>query len=400
MNGAEAVTGEALHDVFRAVRDVRDFSDIHRTRIHRAISWVKCADQQADDADLAFITLWIAFRNLCITTKISKLIIITYKPIHTRTETTMQYTTAPTTKLTTKPTTALRLLACTAALATAFAAPSALAGKGMLTITTDPGGAKIYINGKRKGTSPKEKGKSFAIKLDEGEYTVTAIGEKSYSPLWVNMGKEDDVFVGADSRQPLTLKVKWQLNPDLPAAQVQRMKQLMAITDKYRSRPSRKKDFVPQGNGTVLDKRTGLQWMRCSLGQRWTGSTCAGEPKKFNWEQAKAQRLAFAGKNDWRLPTLFELQTLVYCSSGKDNGRDSEATFFYLMSCEGDHQKPATVQQAFPNTGGSDKYPSYRSSSPNAGNSNDAWGVLFNYGYDANYDKDSSYYVRLVRGGQ
>lgn len=64
MNGAEAVTGEALHDVFRAVRDVHDFSDIHRTRIHRAISWVKCADQQADDADLAFITLWIAF-NAC-----------------------------------------------------------------------------------------------------------------------------------------------------------------------------------------------------------------------------------------------------------------------------------------------------------------------------------------------
>lgn len=62
MSGAEAVTGEALHDVFRAVRDVHDLSGIHRTRIHRtrihrtrihrAISWVKCADQQADDAEL------------------------------------------------------------------------------------------------------------------------------------------------------------------------------------------------------------------------------------------------------------------------------------------------------------------------------------------------------------
>ena len=33
-------------------------------RLHRAISWVKCAEEQSDQVDLKFITLWIAF-NAC-----------------------------------------------------------------------------------------------------------------------------------------------------------------------------------------------------------------------------------------------------------------------------------------------------------------------------------------------
>lgn len=33
-------------------------------RLHRAISWVKCAEDQVDNPDLKFITLWIAF-NAC-----------------------------------------------------------------------------------------------------------------------------------------------------------------------------------------------------------------------------------------------------------------------------------------------------------------------------------------------
>ena len=35
-----------------------------RIRIHRAISWLKCAEEQADNFDLKFISLWIAF-NAC-----------------------------------------------------------------------------------------------------------------------------------------------------------------------------------------------------------------------------------------------------------------------------------------------------------------------------------------------
>ncbi len=33
-------------------------------RLHRAISWVKCAEENANNTDLKFISLWIAF-NAC-----------------------------------------------------------------------------------------------------------------------------------------------------------------------------------------------------------------------------------------------------------------------------------------------------------------------------------------------
>ena len=46
--------------------------------------------------------------------------------------------------------------------------------EGTLRITTDPGDAKIYVNGERKGNSPSEAGQTFAIKLVEGEYTIRA----------------------------------------------------------------------------------------------------------------------------------------------------------------------------------------------------------------------------------
>ncbi len=38
-------------------------SENERIRIHRAISWLKCAEEQKDNPDLKFISLWIAFNS-------------------------------------------------------------------------------------------------------------------------------------------------------------------------------------------------------------------------------------------------------------------------------------------------------------------------------------------------
>ncbi len=173
--------------------------------------------------------------------------------------------------------------------------------------------------------------------------------------------------------------------------------ELRNITDTYRGNPEREKDFIPQGDGTVIDKRTGLQWMRCALGQKWTGKTCEGRAAEYNWEQANKERSNFAGYNDWRLPTIWELETLVYCNSGKFKSRGKKDND--LNPCKGHYQSPTIVTWAFPNS--TPKGSTYWSSSPYTDNYNDVWAVSFYFGLGGD-DSSKSYdnHVRLVRAGQ
>ncbi|MBV5311090.1 DUF1566 domain-containing protein [Chromatium okenii] len=137
--------------------------------------------------------------------------------------------------------------------------------------------------------------------------------------------------------------------------------------------------FIDFCDGTVLDKETGLQWMRCALGQTWAGETCNGEAKEYNWDAAHAaanelnQHGGYAGHSDWRLPSIDELKTLIV----KD-------------------QKPAIDQQAFPNTPSS----WFWSGSPHANYANYAWYVNFSNGNADYNNRNNGNHVRLVRGGQ
>ena len=56
---------DELHQKFRSIRDNRGLDDNHRTRLHRAISWLKCAEKYSDsnDDDIAVIALWISFNS-------------------------------------------------------------------------------------------------------------------------------------------------------------------------------------------------------------------------------------------------------------------------------------------------------------------------------------------------
>ncbi len=136
--------------------------------------------------------------------------------------------------------------------------------------------------------------------------------------------------------------------------------ELRKIADTYRSNPNRSKDFIPQANGTVIDKRTGLQWMRCSLGQKWTGKKCVGQSKKYDWQEVNNTFREFAGHNGWRLPTI---------------------------------KAPTIIQDIFPNT---TPY-WYWSSSPDKFYSTQMWGLNFNNGTTDFLEKDKKFYFRLVR---
>jgi len=66
--------------------------------------------------------------------------------------------------------------------------------------------------------------------------------------------------------------------------------------------------YSDNGDGTVTDPTTGLIWMRCSMGQTWTGSTCIGTASGYTRDQAIAltSTVSFASQTDWRLPNIRE----------------------------------------------------------------------------------------------
>ncbi len=88
------------------------------------------------------------------------------------------------------------------------------AGKGMVKIVTKPGDAKIFINGKRKGSSPAKPGQTFAIKLPEGEYVVEATKQTGGRDEWY--GKKE-IFVAEDAMQTVDLEMVKRPSPDFMA---------------------------------------------------------------------------------------------------------------------------------------------------------------------------------------
>jgi tetratricopeptide (TPR) repeat protein len=147
--------------------------------------------------------------------------------------------------------------------------------------------------------------------------------------------------------------------------------------------------YLDNGDGTITDTQTKLQWMRCSQGQTWSEGACKGAAKTMGWEAAKGERADFAGHNDWRLPTIEELRTLVWCSNGKpDYFSQGKHAASGDSGCQGepgkDHQSPTIDLLAFPNT-----QPNwFWSSSAYANYSNSAWIVNFPNGYDSYLDRD------------
>ena len=81
--------------------------------------------------------------------------------------------------------------------------------------------------------------------------------------------------------------------------------------------------FANKEGNMVWDKATGLVWMRCRLGQTWNGETCSGDPQRnINFYQAQEeasqlnQRSGYGGYNDWHVPTIRQLASLITCSNG------------------------------------------------------------------------------------
>jgi len=78
-------------------------------------------------------------------------------------------------------------------------------------------------------------------------------------------------------------------------------------------------EFVDNGDGAITDNATGLMWMQADSGEA------------IDWKNALtyAENLEFAGYNDWRLPNVKELQSIV------DYSRTERPAIDPLFACTG-----------------------------------------------------------------
>jgi len=115
---------------------------------------------------------------------------------------------------------------------------------------------------------------------------------------------------------------------------------------------------------TWIDPKTDLEWQRES-------------PGKMTWQEAQAYAasLSLDSKDDWRLPTLAELESLLDRTKGRSDGRP-------------------VMRQEVPFRDNL----SYWSSTTFERHTKNAWIVMFDGAYVLSYYKSNSYYLRCVRG--
>ena len=130
-------------------------------------------------------------------------------------------------------------------------------------------------------------------------------------------------------------------------------------------------DTAVENEKIVSDSNTGLQWQQTASEERYNFKKAAEYCKKLN----------YGGHDDWRLPTVQELASII------DNSK-------VLPSIDSDY---------FPNTPVSDENIIFYfwTSSSYADNENHAWSISFDYGISSRESTtDEENFVRCVRGEQ
>lgn len=132
-------------------------------------------------------------------------------------------------------------------------------------------------------------------------------------------------------------------------------------------------NFTDNLDGTVSDKKLGLMWMRCSIGQTWSQGTCLGDATELSWQEALniAHGYEYANQLGWRVPNVKELATIT----------------------EGQCVRPAINETLFPNTPADD----YWTSTPSVTDSQRAWVIAFFNSSNSLKQKSLFVYTRLVR---
>jgi hypothetical protein len=161
--------------------------------------------------------------------------------------------------------------------------------------------------------------------------------------------------------------------------------------------PSDHRRYVDNGDNTVTDRQSGLIWLKNAncIGTHYPSfaKDCTSGEGPVNWEQAQAFIEGLNKKefpecnkayNDWRLPSVQEMQSLVHY--GFANPAMSNAA----------GNGPWQEKDAFSHV----KSNSYWTSTPDASNPNLAWRLRMDRGLLFTEQKSYPFYVWPVRGGQ
>lgn len=254
---------------------------------------------------------------------------------------------------------------------------------GELRLSTEPAGASIRINGEQRGVSG-DSTRPLNLTLSPGAYQIEAELQRDALAVW--HGRHELTVTAGQALAPVHLVLARQLTPEGEASARSEQERLNTLHERALAQ------FVAQDDGTVHQPEAGLVWMRCSLGQTWTGSECTGEAQRLSHAQAEkaAAAVEFAGQHDWRLPTQPELLALVYCSSGMRHQPKSDGMG---GGCAGDYRSPTVLDSVFPNTPAGN----FWSSTPNERFAFSAWGVSFNTGHTGTGGRTEYVHARLVR---
>jgi hypothetical protein len=150
--------------------------------------------------------------------------------------------------------------------------------------------------------------------------------------------------------------------------------------------------YLDNHDDTITDYSTGLMWKKFSEGQR--SIACGkGMVRQYTWEYAgnRFRLTSFAGYNDWRLPTVEELRSLIECE------HKLAPTFidnsYGEFSLEKQCNKPTINRDVFPNTSPT----RYWTSTTFYNKEAYAWSLHFDSGQDEENLKYYNASVRLVR---
>lgn len=147
------------------------------------------------------------------------------------------------------------------------------------------------------------------------------------------------------------------------------------------------------GNGSIIrDVVKGLEWARCVEGTSWDSEseTCIGDVLTRRYTASYGAASDFQGPSGFRLPTIEELRSLVYCSSGQPAEYDKDN----CGACDGEYQSPTIHAEAFPSAVSG----KYWSSSALVGFEDNQEVVDFSTGAIGALEAATAYgYTRLVR---